>query len=212
MLRLLAICLLTSCLAAEFSSAEIVGVAGGYDAPPPTLGPYHMTPFPLDDRPLYEPVMDVSSPLGGDVVFSHALYHYRVIGGGGWAVWGHGYTGDVYATGAVDEYALDLPHDTFAFYLYADWFPGDKPRQITAMADDGTTVVQAVSDDLGTAYFGFYQDDPAGAPIESITVSCPDVAMVAVGEFGIAIPGAGPGALPLLGVAVIGAASRRRRR
>lgn len=81
---------------------------------------------------------------------------------------------------------------------------------ITATADDGTTIAQDVSDDLGTAYFGFYQDDPLGPPIASISVSSPGVANLVVGEFGIAIPA--PAVLPLLGITGATAMSGHRRR
>jgi len=208
MLRVLRICcVLTAGLAAEFTRAEIVGVAGGYGPPGPTLGPYEMTPFPLDERPLYDLVVDVPSPLGGTLDFSTALQHRQV--GQGWAVWGHGYAGDVYMIW-FDAYSLTLPDNTYAFYFYADQEPYDQPWPITATADDGTTIVQDVTDVLGTAYFGFYQDDPLGPSIASISVSSPYVAALAVGEFGIAVPA--PGVLALVGVAGLGARLPRRRR
>jgi len=135
-------------------SAVIIGVAGGYGPPGPTLGPYEMTPFPLDERPLYELVVDVPSPLGGTLEFSPSLQHLRV--GQGWVYWGHGYPGDVYARTGVSEFTLTLPDNTYAFYFYAAREPHDQPWPITATADDGTTIVQDVSIDLGAAYFGFY--------------------------------------------------------
>jgi len=190
----------------QYAAAEIIGVAGGLGPPPPTLGPYEMTPFPLDDRPLYEYVTYVPSPLGGELAFSGELFHVRA--GYGWGCWGsHGYEGDVYHSLAIgDKVTLYLPGETMAFYFYAS-NPLGHPEEITATADDGTTIVQ---DSMWCAakYFGFYQDDPAGAPIEWIEVSCPYAGMVAVGEFAIAIPA--PGALALLGVGAIGAGSRRR--
>jgi len=196
------------CIVSGTVEAEIVGVAGGYGPPGPTLGPYEITPFPLDERPLYELVMDVPSPFGGNLEFSTSLQHLRV--GQGWVIGGHGYAGDVYAGNGVSEFTLTLPGNTYAFYLYADQEPHDLPWPITAIADDGTTIVQDVSDDLGTAYFGFYQDDPLGPPIASISVSSPYVAFLAVGEFGIAIPA--PGVLALVGISAVGAISGRRRR
>jgi len=191
---------------ARLCSAEIIGVAGGYGAPPPTLGPYEMTPFPLDDRPLWEWVDDVPSPLGGAASFSVPLQHLRA--GFGWGSWGHGYEGDVYSSyGSGDSVIMGLPEGTRAFYFYASNFL-DHMVAIWAVADDGTDLVQ-LSQWGAAAYFGFYQDDPLGLPIEWIEVSCPSAGMVAVGEFGIAIPGAG--ALAMLGVAALGAGLRRRR-
>jgi len=191
----------------ETSIAEIIAVAGGHIAPPPELGPYEMTPFELDDRPLYEWVTDVPSPLGGTVDFSVPLQHRRV--GYGWPFWGHGYEGDVYSSyGSGYEVTMNLPDQTMAFYFYATHFL-TQTTDIYAVADDGTAIWQDTDWGSGAVYFGFYQDDPAGPPIKHITVSCYHAGMVAVGEFGIAIPA--PAALALLGAAGIGAGLRRRR-
>jgi len=188
----------------ESSSGAVIGVPGGMDPPPPMLGPYEMTPFELDDRPLFEEVFWVSSPLGGQVDFSPGLLHRRV--GYGWAFWGHDYEGDVYSTLGVTEIVLELPDDAMAFYFYANQNL-DHTEPVTAQTDDGTWLVQQTAFGVGAVYFGFYQDDPAGPPIDFITVSCP--ATLAVGEFAIAIPA--PGLLAMLGVAGIGAGLRRRR-
>jgi len=207
MSRLNRMCIVLGFCLQQSATAAIVGVAGGADPPSPTLGPYEMTPFPLDDRPLYEWVTDVPSPLGGAVEFSDPLNHRRV--GYGWAFWGHAYDGDVYYGLGVADYTMYLPANTMAFYFYAHQ-AADSFLWITATTDDGTTVQQQVPHFGGAKYFGFYQDDPGGPPIEFIHVSCTYACEVTVGEFGIAIPA--PGALALLGVGAIGAASRRRRR
>jgi len=203
--RMTGCALLVLCVS-QLAHADIVGVAGGADPPPPTLGPYEMTLFPLDDRPLYEWVTDVPSPLGGAVEFSDPLNHRRV--GYGWAFWGHPYDGDVYYGGGVGDYTMYLPAKTMAFYFYAHQ-EADSFLWITATTDDGTTVQQQVPHFGGAKYFGFYQDDPGGPPIQFIHVSCTYGYDVTVGEFGIAIPA--PGTLALLGVGAIGAVSRRRR-
>jgi len=205
--RLHRICVLLAFSFQQYAAAEIIGVAGGADPPPPTLGPYAMTPFPLDDRPLYELVTDVPSPLGGAVEFSDPLSHRRVVEGGGWAFWGHPYYGDVYYGDGILDYTMYLPAKTMAFYFYAHQ-AADSFLWITATTDDGTAVEQQVPHFGGAKYFGFYQDDPGGPPIEFIHVSCSYECEVTVGEFGIAIPG--PGALVLLGVGGIGAVPRRR--
>lgn len=64
----------------------------GTAAPPPTLGPYSMTPFPADGQPT-GPVTAVAGPTG-PLGFDQSVDHTTV--GAGWATWSHGYTGDVY--------------------------------------------------------------------------------------------------------------------
>ncbi len=182
--------------------AEIIGVAGGANPPPPSLGGYEMTPFEWDDRPLYEPVTDVPSPLGGQVDFSVPLLHKRI--GYGWATWGHGYEGDVYET-YEGEVTLYLPENTYAFYAYAEQYL-TQPMEITATADDGTSITQ-VHESQGALMFGFYVDELTSDPIEHITMSCYGAQYIIIGEFGIAIPGPGA-ALALFGIGVIG--PRRR--
>src|SRR5262245_24747122 len=59
----------------------------GTAAPPATLGPYTMTAFPADGRPIGAAVTTVPSPLGGDVGLSPAASHRRI--GAGWASWSH---------------------------------------------------------------------------------------------------------------------------
>jgi hypothetical protein len=54
-----------------------------------------MTPFPVDVRPTFTDVIDVTSPLG-NVNFSTPLSLRRI--GDGWATWSHGYAGDVHFT------------------------------------------------------------------------------------------------------------------
>ena len=207
MSRLRRTCVLFVCCFQQYAAAEIIGVAGGLGPPPATLGPYEMTRFAPDDRPLWEWVSDVPSPLGGAIEFSVPLQH--LLDGTGWAYWGHGYGGDIYAIWWLAySVTMELPEDTRAIYFYASQYLTSY-RLIIAMADDGTTIEQIVHPTDGAKYFGFYQDDPAGPPIQWIEVYSPTAHMVAVGEFGIAIPGAG--ALALLAVGGIGALSGRRR-
>src|SRR5260221_14685798 len=63
----------------------------GTNAPPATPGPYAMSPFRLDARPLYDFVTGVAGPTG-NVAFSPELQHVRV--SDGWNTWSHGYAGD----------------------------------------------------------------------------------------------------------------------
>ena len=191
-------------LIAGLCGAEIIGVAGGWGPPGKALGPYQMTRFPLDERPLHEYVTYVPSPLGGQIDFSVPVSHVRV--GQGWGGGWHGYEGDVYVS-YDPAVTLHLPNETRAFYFYASQWADYE--WITAVTDDGTSIGQ-LSHPGGALYFGFYQDDPAGPPIEWIEVACPTSGMVVVGELAIAIPA--PGALALAGVGAIGAGGRRRRR
>jgi hypothetical protein len=160
----------------------------GTAAPPATLGPYTMTRFGADPQPLNTgPVVTSVNDPAGTIGFSPALNHSRV--GNGWATWSHGYTGDVYWTGAGSTITITLPSGTAAFYLYAE--PNTRsPFNVTATAQDGTTSGPVVVDGNGGArYFGFY--GIGGANLASITITTDDTAGLGVGEFGIS-PSAAP--------------------
>ncbi len=151
----------------------------GTAAPPATLGPYTMTAFGPDGRPLGETVSNVTGP-GGTVGFSPSLTHVRV--GQGWATWSHGYTGDVYYTVGT-QITLTLPAGTKAFYFYAEPNTFDV-FSVEATAQDGTTSGPIpVQGDSGAQYFGFY--GTGDAALSSITVTTTDTSGFAVGEFGI---------------------------
>ena len=199
-------------LAVSNVQAGITGVALGTAAPPGTLGPYTMTPFPDDLRAELSVVTSVPSPLGGSVDFSNPLTLYTV--GSGWAGnWSHGYAGDVYALGIFDgpSTTLTLPTGTAAFYFYAQ--PGLYSLMvITATAQDGTIVSQLIHGELEDSATGYAFYGTGGNLISSIQVDLGEVTWggFAVGEFGIAaIPT--PGAI-LLGSIGLGFVSWLRRR
>jgi GDSL-like Lipase/Acylhydrolase family len=149
----------------------------GTGAPPPTLGPYTMTPFPADPRPLFDYVADVPGPTGA-IGLSPLAQHVRVEQG--WNTWSNGYLGDVYWSGALTN-VITLPPGTSAFYFYAEPNPY-AVFTITAFAQDGTTSGPVSVDGFhGAQYFGFY--GLGGATITSILVSSP--IDYALGEFGI---------------------------
>ncbi|HOR01462.1 MAG TPA: hypothetical protein PLJ35_21835 [Anaerolineae bacterium] len=161
---------------AQASSGIVFDGSPGTGAPPPTLGPYDMIPFPADGRPLHDSVTTVPGPTG-DLSFSCTVRHQRI--GSGWATWSHGYKGDVY-WGEATEVTMSLPPATHAFYFYVEPNPFDE-HHITATAQDGTTSGPiAVHGSAGAAYFGFYS---TGAPLATITVS--SSVDFALGEFGI---------------------------
>ncbi len=165
--------------------SELVFDGGpGTGAPPATLGPYAMTAFGPDARPLVD-VWDVPSPLGGAVLFDRAMAHRRI--GSNWATWSHGYTGDVYFSNGATSVTMSLPPNTGAFYFYVEPNPFDWVA-IEATAQDGTTSGEVLAHGSSSArYFGFYS--LGGAPLVSITVT--SASDFAVGEFGIANHGVG---------------------
>jgi hypothetical protein len=154
-------------------------VTPGPGAPPPTLGPYTMTPFSDDTRPTPGDVTDVPDP-AGTITFDITMSHREVPTS--WLTWSHGYTGDVYWTSGATSVTIGMPAGTVAFYLYAEPNPF-AVFLITATAQDGTTVTVPVSGFAGAQYFGFYAIN--GQSLATITVSS-DIDF-AVGEFGIAI-------------------------
>lgn len=162
------------------SHAVITGIAMGTVAPPATLGPHSMTPFPDDARPVVD-VTTVASPSGGDVAFSIAMSHRKV--GVTWLSWSHGYTGDVYFSKRERSVTLTMPAGTIAFYLYAEPTMLDF-YDITATVQDGTSVIQSVDGLGGACGYGFYGTD--GSEITTIQLDCAGPDGFAIGEFGIA--------------------------
>jgi hypothetical protein len=150
----------------------------GAGPPPPTLGPYTMTPFGPDPDTPGTQVTSVPDP-AGTITFTPALEDLTV--GVGWATWSNGYTGDVYFTGGGDSSTITLPSNTQAFYFYAE--PNEfEDFDVRATSASGTTTGElTVYGDAGAAYFGFYVN--SGAPLTSITITSPDD--FAIGEFGI---------------------------
>jgi hypothetical protein len=164
-------------------AAVVFSGAPGTGPPPAFLGPYLMTPFANDARPLGALVATVPAPLGlGNVSFNPSVIHWKVTMG--WATWSHGYLGDVYqVSGGGTAVTMTLPVlKTKAFYFYAEPNPF-AVINITATTDDGTTSGPIpVNGNGGARYFGFFT---LGADtIASITVT--STANFAVGEFGIA--------------------------
>jgi hypothetical protein len=185
---LLAAMVLSLVVASGIAMAGSIAVdtSPGTAAPPSTLGPYTMTPFAPDGRPLDTQVTSVAAPAGaaGGLQFDRALLHARI--GFGWGTWSHGYTGDVYWTDTEDQVVMTLPQNTQAFYFYVE--PNEQSiHNVTATASDGTTSGPVAVNGFGGAkYFGFYTTN--GSTLSTITVDVDPAAVgFAVGEFGIAV-------------------------
>ena len=99
----------------------------------------------------------------------------------------------------------------FDFYLEPNAF---QTLEMTATADDGTTVTQKVDGYYGAKYFGFYAT--GGSVIDSVTVTLKDSSIFAIGEMRIAavpLPAAAWLGFALLGgMGVVGSIRRRLRR
>jgi len=149
-------------------------VEASYSDPAPTiLGPYLMTPFGPDPRPAGGTwVSSVPGPTG-NILFSQPARHLMVSDLG---VWGHEYTGDVYAffangtgaTGAAtvpNRLTITLPPNTMAFYLYR--LSGSAlPYGIQALSASGEEIpctVQAID----ASFYGVYS---LGQPIERLVL------------------------------------------
>jgi len=166
-------------------SCEIVYDGSPGTGPPPgTLGPFTMTPFPDDPRPVYDDVVAVPAPGGGTIDFSIPLSHREI--GSGWASWSHGYTGDVYFTGGPSEVTVYMPGNTVAFYLYVE--PNAFAEfEFEVVADTGTTSGKVmIQGSAGAKYFGFYMKDRGVIRYLKITNTDGAAGGFAIGEFGIA--------------------------
>ena len=167
----------TWAVASLAQAAIFVDTSPGTAAPPATLGPYTMTAFGPDPRPVFTDVTTVPGP-SGNVTFAAPMNHRKI--GNGWATWSHGYTGSVYYTNGALTAGMTLPANTKGFYFYAEPEPF-AVHNVTATAQNGTTTTIAISGSAGARYIGFYA---TGADsIVSIAVSS-DIDF-AIGEFGI---------------------------
>ncbi|MFO0972176.1 MAG: PEP-CTERM sorting domain-containing protein [Phycisphaerae bacterium] len=182
------------------AQAAIVGTSLGTAAPPGSLGGFTMQSFALDGQPLFVNVGSVAGPTG-PISLTPALDHRQI--GLGWATWSHGYAGDVYYQPNGGSSTVGLPAGTKAFILYAEPDPF-AIFDISATANDGTTITQSVDGSGGAKGYGFHVT--GGSSLTSVTVSLPGTAY-AIGEFSIGVPE--PTTMSLLGL--VGAALLRRR-
>jgi hypothetical protein len=170
-------------------AAPLISFDGGpgTGAPPATLGPYTMLPFPEDTRPIGSSGRFTSVPGPtdgpGDLQFDLVVEHDNIPDG--WATWSHSYSGDVYdnvLVGNTTSRTISLPPSTRAFYFYVE--PNSGTQTFTATAQDGTSSGPvSIAGSAGAKYFGFYAQ--GGAVLSSITISTSYTGGFAVGEFGI---------------------------
>lgn len=128
--------------------------------------------------------------------------------GVGWATWGQGYAGTVYAVIPNNPLTLTLNPGTTAVYFY------EEPNQsanfdMTATDSSGVSVTTLVNGNAGSAGVGFYET-LSGDSLSKITVTCTDPYGFAIGEFGISGDGGGfvaqitpPGNVPETGRTLI---------
>lgn len=177
-----AVCMLAI---ASVSHAQITGTDLGTGAPPAVLDGYAMQAG-VDPRPVIADVTD--APIGGgrNVTFDRTMSHRRI--GSGWGTWSHGYTGDVYFTGAgVSTVTLNFtPGQVGAFILYVE--PnlfGVFDFEIVGRSGSGATSVfnRSIEGFEGARGFGF--SAPAGGHITSVRVTNTGASSngFAVGEF-----------------------------
>jgi hypothetical protein len=165
--------------------AVAVDLGPGSGAPPPTLGPYTMTPVPpgAPNCTGIAPPGPIPTP-GGNI--SVAPWDYQACIGSGWLTWSHGYTGDAYpninAVGSTQT--ITMPPDTGAFYFYVE--PNlfqEYTCQATETGSGTSTGPFQVTGDSGARYVGF--SATPGDMIQSVQVSCDTAANgFATGEYG----------------------------
>jgi hypothetical protein len=158
----------------------------GTGAPPATLGPYAMQPFPSDSADDGDYVWGAWGPTGW-VGFSSEHQHKLI--GVGWATWSHGYTGDVYTNTDMQDdgsYVTTItpPAKTGAFYLYAEPDVWDE-YVFTVSSGNASSGPITVNGDSGAAYFGFYITPGHSLGTIRVVETGYDSGM-AIGEFGIA--------------------------
>ncbi|MCW5756430.1 MAG: hypothetical protein KIT54_04255 [Phycisphaeraceae bacterium] len=170
---------------AAVSHAQITGTDLGTGAPPAVLDGYTMQAG-VDPRAVIADVTD--APIGGgrNVTFDRTMSHRRI--GSGWGTWSHGYTGDVYFTGAgVNTVTLNFTAGQVgAFILYVE--PnnfGLFEFEIVGRSGSGATSTfnRSIEGNAGARGFGF--SAPAGGHIASVRVTNTGASSngFAVGEF-----------------------------
>lgn len=154
----------------------------GTNAPPPTLGQFFMTPYPLDSS-ICAFTDHAPSPSGAyPLYFSYSVIRSRVPTC--WATWSNGYSGDVYWNDDEGDLGLQVPSGTRAFYLYVepDAF-ATETFTVTGYGPGGfAQATFTANGSSGASYVGFYS--PNGT-VGFINVHDSTSGDFAVGEFGL---------------------------
>lgn len=189
--------------AAGSASAASVAVSTGTGAPPATLGPFSLVPFPDDASLEGGSVSSLPSPLGGDLQFSPAVQHLVVPGT--WSTWSQGNPAglDVYFSNGASSVNMALPPQTQAFHFYAQ--PNNfSVYTIRAEHQDGTFLELDVDGSAGATGYGFYVTD-ASYLTSILVTSAQGAAGFALAQFQIAGPDGSVGEIPEPGTFLAGA-------
>lgn len=190
---------------AASASADIRVETYGTAFPPSRVAGAAVKPSPFDAR-LTEDVMSTLDADGGAIGFSTPVKCLQV--GVGWNNWSHGYTGTVYWSNGATDLTMTFDPLTKAVQLYTEPNPFGV-FQMTVIGSDGASTITRTADITapdGASGYGFYTFQHAGV-VQSVRITS-DVDF-AVGEFATGrVPA--PAALPLLALAGLTAARRRR--
>lgn len=187
-----------ACAVGNSALAGIAVEVYGTAPPPSTVAGRPITPAQPDLSPLFSSVSSIALSSTVSLGFSTPAEHRKI--GMGWALWSHGYTGDVYyAPGATSITIVPNMVDAFVLYMQPEPF---SIFSMTVTGSDGMSTVSTVQtvDGLGGAVgVGFY--GTGGMCISSITVS--SSVDFAIGEFWFSECVPSPGTAGLLGIAAL---------
>lgn len=187
------------------ASADIQVERLGMAAPPTVFRGARTTPAPFDSR-IFQDVPSLPDGLGGQISFSEPMSCRQV--GMGWSGdWSHGYAGNVYFSDGLTDITVTFAPGTKLAYMYLEPNPFGTYDLTLTGSDGATTVSRTEGIELwGAVGYLFYTNDFAGQVVSVRVTSDVDFA---IGEFGTSrIPA--PAALPLLALAGLTAARRRR--
>jgi len=164
------------------TSEIMFDLSPGTSAPPPTLGGYPMTPVPYPGAPACTALMPPLPTPGAGGIDITPVSGQRCIGAG-WAMWSHGYTGDVYYTGGETTQTITPPPGTSALYFYVEpnpIFDHIRSYPFEVVADGVSSGTFTAHGSAGASYVGVY--DSCGGGISNVQVN--SSVDFATGEYG----------------------------